>query len=154
MTLQPRVKCFACLSQSHFGEDGLWNAQMRRDPAMKRHNNSAKEACDYKESWHTHVRKHTDALPVYRSPSCSGTVGVSKWQRSIWIAVATTLKAGRPRDARLTLLTCLYQHARTASMAEWQFSHGSSQNKVFTHFALARKLLSSTHNAYLLYSHT
>lgn len=41
---------------------------MRRDPAMKRHNNSAKEACDYKESWHTHVRKHTDALPVYRSP--------------------------------------------------------------------------------------
>lgn len=68
---------------------------------------------------HLHTRTHTHS-----------TIGVSKCQRSMWIAVVITVKAGHPRDARLTLLTCLHQHTWTASLAEQQFSHDTSQNKV------------------------
>lgn len=69
------------------------------------------------------------------------TLPVSKCHRSIWIAVVITVKAGHPRDARLTLLTCLHQHTWTASVAAQQFSHGTSQNKVRCSHTLQRPRL-------------
>ncbi len=119
------------------------------------HHNHNRYACAYKEP-RIHTRTHmlTLSLSLF-SFSSPGTIGVSKCQSSIWIAAVITVKAGHQRDARLTLLTCLHQHIWTASLAEQQFSHGASQNKVHCSHTLhwPKKLSSSTHNAYLLYPH-
>lgn len=81
---------------------------------------------------YTQGRACLHSLPPspFFSLSSLGTIGVSKCQRSTWIAAVITVKAGHQWDARLTLLTCLHQHTWTASLAEQQFSHGASQNKV------------------------
>lgn len=53
-------------------------------------------------------------------------IGASE-SRRMWTLPA--VEAGHLRDARLTLLTCLHQHASTHSMAQRQLSHDASQNK-------------------------
>lgn len=139
------AKCFACLS--HWQGRVTHTLRPTTIIQVRRHVPTKKIDPEY-----THGC--TLSLPLF-SLSCSGTIGVSKCQRCIWKAVVITVKAGHQRDATLTLLTCLHQHTWTASLAEEQFSHGTSQNKsaLFTHSTLAKKLCSSTHNAYLLYPH-
>lgn len=46
------------------------------------------------------------------------------------VHVNSCSKVGHSWDATLTLLTCLHQHTWTDSMAEQQFSHDASQNKM------------------------
>lgn len=99
---------------------------------------------------HTHTQTEKEkGRERDRERHRDSTIGVSKCQRSMWIVVVITVKAGHPRDARLTLLTCLYQHTWTASLAVQQFSHDASQNKVLCSHTLHRPKTSSTHNAYL-----
>lgn len=83
--------------------------------------------------WHHRLKLNLSPVchrHTYTHTYIQGTIEMSKCQRCMWIAAVITVKEGHSWDATLTLLTCLHQHTWTDSMAEQQFSHDASQNKM------------------------